>query len=203
MNVLHLRFPTVLSQPTWKRKPLLIFIKCFSVTARLERKKSPRVSSRTKIEKKAYRFGISDDGGTCFGTFPFPFSLGSEPSEADNEHVHAIAQTARDLVAFRRAWLHPPNSNIGTTISEKQLKKRTLTNLYNALTLYRDNPRIGIDAFKKATPTDLTLGQIEELNDIHCDLDHAVLAAYGWPQNLTDEQILERLLALNLERAAA
>jgi hypothetical protein len=31
----------------------------------------------------------------------------------------------------------------------------------------------------------------------------AVLAAYGWPHNLTDEQILERLLALNLERAAA
>jgi hypothetical protein len=29
-----------------------------------------------------------------------------------------------------------------------------------------------------------------------------VLAAYGRPANLTDEQILERLLALNLERAA-
>jgi hypothetical protein len=31
----------------------------------------------------------------------------------------------------------------------------------------------------------------------------AVLAAYGWPSNLTDEQILERLLTLKLERAAA
>jgi len=29
-----------------------------------------------------------------------------------------------------------------------------------------------------------------------------VAAAYGWPADLTDEQILERLLALNLERAA-
>jgi hypothetical protein len=29
-----------------------------------------------------------------------------------------------------------------------------------------------------------------------------VAAAYGWPVDLTDEQILERLLALNLERAA-
>jgi hypothetical protein len=28
-----------------------------------------------------------------------------------------------------------------------------------------------------------------------------VLAAYGWPADLSDEQILERLLALNLERA--
>ncbi len=27
-------------------------------------------------------------------------------------------------------------------------------------------------------------------------------AAYGWPADLGDEQILERLLALNLERAA-
>jgi hypothetical protein len=29
-----------------------------------------------------------------------------------------------------------------------------------------------------------------------------VLDAYGWPHDLTGEQILERLLALNLERAA-
>ncbi len=36
----------------------------------------------------------------------------------------------------------------------------------------------------------------------HRRLDHAVLDAYGWPQDLTDEQILERLLALNAERAA-
>jgi len=32
-------------------------------------------------------------------------------------------------------------------------------------------------------------------------LDFAVAAAYGWPADLADEQILERLLALNLERA--
>lgn len=34
------------------------------------------------------------------------------------------------------------------------------------------------------------------------ELDEVVFAAYGWPPDLTDEQILERLLALNLERAA-
>ena len=34
-------------------------------------------------------------------------------------------------------------------------------------------------------------------------LDAAVAAAYGWPGNLADAEILERLLALNLERAAA
>lgn len=35
----------------------------------------------------------------------------------------------------------------------------------------------------------------------HRRLDAAVFAAYGWPADLDDEAILERLLALNLERA--
>ena len=33
-------------------------------------------------------------------------------------------------------------------------------------------------------------------------LDHAVADAYGWPHDRSDKQILVRLLALNLERAA-
>lgn len=32
-------------------------------------------------------------------------------------------------------------------------------------------------------------------------LDDAVFAAYGWKSDLSNEEILERLLALNLERA--
>lgn len=32
-------------------------------------------------------------------------------------------------------------------------------------------------------------------------LDAAVLRAYGWPDDLSDEAILEHLLALNLERS--
>jgi type II restriction/modification system DNA methylase subunit YeeA len=58
----------------------------------------------------------------------------------------------------------------------KKLKERTLTNLYNQ------------------RPAWLDLA--------HKKLDAAVAAAYGFPANLTDEQILERLLKLNLERAA-
>ncbi len=57
-----------------------------------------------------------------------------------------------------------------------KLKKRTLTNLYNE------------------RPAWLDLA--------HKQLDAAVAAAYGWPADLTDEQILEKLLALNLARAA-
>jgi hypothetical protein len=35
----------------------------------------------------------------------------------------------------------------------------------------------------------------------HKKLDDAVFSAYGWKSNLSDEEILERLLKLNLERS--
>ncbi|MFZ1040249.1 MAG: type IIL restriction-modification enzyme MmeI [Anaerolineales bacterium] len=60
-------------------------------------------------------------------------------------------------------------------LSEAEKKKRTLTNLYNQ------------------RPTWLDLA--------HKQLDEAVCAAYGWQSDLSDEEILEGLLALNLERA--
>jgi type II restriction/modification system DNA methylase subunit YeeA len=39
------------------------------------------------------------------------------------------------------------------------------------------------------------------LDNAHRKLDAAVFAAYGWPVDLSDDEILSRLLALNLERA--
>ncbi len=39
------------------------------------------------------------------------------------------------------------------------------------------------------------------LKQIHDELDAAVFDAYGWPHDLSDEEILERLVALNHERA--
>src|SRR5437660_1450766 len=42
---------------------------------------------------------------------------------------------------------------------------------------------------------------VSVLKQIHDDLDAAVFDAYGWPRDLTDDQILERLVALNAERA--
>jgi hypothetical protein len=83
----------------------------------------------------------------------------------------AIAAAARELVQKRDAWLNPAGA------SEAELKKRTLTNLYNR------------------RPTWLDL--------VHRKLDEAVFAAYGWPVELGDEKILGRLLQLNLPRAAA
>ncbi len=39
------------------------------------------------------------------------------------------------------------------------------------------------------------------LDLVHKKLDAAVFAAYGWPSDLSDEEILEKLLALNLARS--
>jgi hypothetical protein len=106
---------------------------------------------------------------TTFETFAFPWAPGTEPT--DDPRVQAIGAAAARLVELRDNWLNPPDA------TEAELKKRTLTNLYNE------------------RPTWLRMA--------HEKLDRAVLDAYGWPHDLTDEEILERLLALNLERAAA
>jgi hypothetical protein len=42
---------------------------------------------------------------------------------------------------------------------------------------------------------------VSVLRQPHDDLDAAVFAAYGWPPTLNDAEILERLVALNAERA--
>ena len=54
----------------------------------------------------------------------------------------------------------------------EHLKARTLTNLYNA--------------------------RPQWLADAHAALDAAVAAAYGWPADITDDEALHELLALNL-----
>jgi hypothetical protein len=42
-----------------------------------------------------------------------------------------------------------------------------------------------------------------ELELVHRRLDEAVFAAYGWQSDLSDEEILAKLLALNLARSKA
>ena len=130
---------------------------------------------------------------TTFETFPFPEGLTPNipaTEYADNEHAQAIAEAAKKLNELRENWLNPPEwvkrepevvagyPDRILPIDEnaaKQLKKRTLTNLYN------QKPQWLINAHKK--------------------LDDAVAAAYGWPTDLSDNEILQKLLALNLARS--
>ncbi len=45
-------------------------------------------------------------------------------------------------------------------------------------------------------------GLVSVLRQVHDDLDAAVADAYGWPADLSDDELLRRLVALNAERAA-
>ncbi len=106
---------------------------------------------------------------------------------------------------WRDAWLNPSPPPRGTldVSYDRLLKARTLTNLYNGLVYFREHPGPAFDraAFDKETRRSATRDDIRELDDIHRALDAAVLRAYGWPPDLDDEAILERLLALNAARA--
>jgi hypothetical protein len=55
----------------------------------------------------------------------------------------------------------------------------------------------------KNNPANLGSERPSWLADLHRKLDEAVFVAYGWPSSLTDAEVLERLLALNHERAAS
>jgi len=149
---------------------------------------------------------------TCFETFPFPVGAngirppltigehgknGGDPDKGachaplQNPYFDAIATAAITLNQLRENWLNPPEwvewvitpqeekvgfpkRPVARPGHEADLKKRTLTNLYNARPAWLDNA--------------------------HKALDKAVAAAYGWPSDMSDEEILSRLLALNLER---
>lgn len=64
-------------------------------------------------------------------------------------------------------------------------------------------PGLDAQALAKRTLTALYNQRPTWLDLLHKKLDAAVFAAYDWPAALSDEEILERLLALNLQRAGA
>lgn len=113
---------------------------------------------------------------TCFETFPFPSVVASH-------HVR-IRELAEQLDAHRKRQqeLHPG---------------LTMTGMYNVL----EKLRAG-EALTAKEKTIHEQGLVSVLKQIHDDLDAAVADAYGWPVDLSDEEILERLVALNHERAA-
>ena len=134
---------------------------------------------------------------TTFETFPFPAGLTPDcpaTSYANDPRAQAIAQAAKALVTARDRWLNP--AELVLTVSEvvpgfpdrlvpkdaasaKLLRGRTLTALYNQ----RGKP------------------EGAWLDALHRALDEAVSAAYGWSANLSNDEILSRLLELNHARA--
>ncbi len=128
----------------------------------------------------------------------------ASPVAPARERAIAIARAAKRLNDLRERWLNPPEWTervgevipLGMAVSPypdrvlpranlgaadlAELKRRTLTNLYNQRPAW--------------------------LAGAHAALDASVAAAYGWADYsvaMTDNEILARLLALNHERAAA
>ncbi|MDE0680072.1 MAG: class I SAM-dependent DNA methyltransferase [Gammaproteobacteria bacterium] len=126
---------------------------------------------------------------TTFETFPFPEGLSPDiPADnyANDPRAITIAEAARRLVELRDNWLNPPEwvewvdepapgypkrPVARDEAAAKQLKSRTLTNLYNA------HP--------------------QWLADAHSNLDAAVAEAYGWGTDISEDEALAVLLALN------
>src|SRR5665213_3037255 len=159
---------------------------------------------------------------TCFDTFSFPRATPSQ----DN----AIAAAAKELIQLREGWLNPPEwTEIRTLefpgtpggvwaryIDPATVKDVTLPGQDNIPAKERQKIKVGTVVYprrepkdakcaadlKKRTLTNLSNARPTWLDNAHKTLDAAVAAAYGWPADLSDEQILEKLLALNLERAA-
>jgi hypothetical protein len=125
------------------------------------------------------RLGVGNDptwtNTTCF--LPFPFPAATEPQRA------LIRSLGERLDAHRKARqaLHPD---------------LTLTGMYNVLEALR--------AGRPLTPKEKLIHDqalCSLLLQLHNDLDAAVFDAYGWPHDLDDESILQRLVDLNAERA--
>jgi type II restriction/modification system DNA methylase subunit YeeA len=135
---------------------------------------------------------------TTFETFPFPADLTPNIPAADyaaDPRAQAIAAAAARLNALRENWLNPADlvKRVPEVVpgypdrilpiddaAAAVLKKRTLTNLYNARPAWLDHA--------------------------HKALDQAVAGAYGWGGDwraglLTDDEILARLFRLNQDRA--
>ena len=110
---------------------------------------------------------------SCFNTFPFPWPLDT-PDDAlsDSQIEH------RDAIGAAAASLNEQREAWlnPPNLDPAELRQHTMTNLYN-------DP-----------PTWLQIA--------HREVDEAVFAAYGWAADLSDDEILARLLELNLERSA-
>jgi len=114
--------------------------------------------------------------GQVFDPFPFP--------DATPAQRAVIAELAEELDATRKAAL-------------AEVPKLTMTEIYNL----RDRQRAGqlTDLIEVERASAARVGIVARL---HEQIDAAVAAAYGWPDNLPPSEVVARLVALNATRAA-
>ncbi|AMV70513.1 class I SAM-dependent DNA methyltransferase [Desulfuromonas sp. DDH964] len=124
------------------------------------------------------RLGVGNDPvyskTRCFEPFPFPVC-----SDTQQQRIRDLAEQL-DSHRKRQQEQHPD---------------LTLTGMYNVLEKLRSGAEL--TAKEKVIHEQ---GLVSVLRQLHDELDAAVADAYGWPADLTDEAILERLVALNKER---
>lgn len=111
----------------------------------------------------------------CFETFPFPV--------CSEQQKHAVRLLGEAIDAHRKR-------------QQERHPELTITGMYNVLEKLRGGEQL--------TDKERVIhgqGLVSVLKQIHDDLDAAVFDAYGWPATLSDDEILERLVALNHERA--
>ncbi len=110
-----------------------------------------------------------------FDPFPFP-----SPGDLLKAKIRAVTE---ELDAFRKE-------------RQKEHPNLTLTQMYNVLEKLRAKAELDEDDERIKSE-----GLILILKELHDKLDALVFEAYEWPATLSDEQILEKLVALNHERA--
>ncbi len=154
----------------------------------------------------------------CFDPFPFP-----DPPEPLKAEIRAVAE---ELDAFRKSRQaeHPKLTltqmyNVLEKLKAMEAARSSPSPLWGgargggasagldqggAGTPTSNSSPQGGGGFPALTPDDERIkeeGLILILKELHERLDRLVFQAYGWPDTLTDEEILERLVALNAERA--
>ena len=126
------------------------------------------------------RLGVGNDptwtNSTCFLPFPFP-----DGTEAQRQRIRDLGERLDEHRKQRQAQ-HPT---------------LTVTGMYNVLAKVRKGETL---TEKERTIHDQ--GLVSVLRTLHDQLDTATFAAYGWSASLADEEILQKLVELNTERAA-
>lgn len=116
----------------------------------------------------------------CFDPFPFP-----DATETIKERIREFAE---ELDSTRKRLL-------------AEYEELTLTKLYNVFEKLRtDDGRAANLTEDEAQIRER--GSVLILKELHDKIDALVFEAYGWPADSSDQEILNRLVALNMERAA-